>query len=373
MVLSTEQEDLQRLAADLFAKESPPDVVRRVAGEEPGYDAALWKRCADLGLLGLEAPEELGGGGQSAVETSLVLAGAGSAVVPGPYMSQSLCVAALNACPGGDRRDGWLSALAGGEVIGVVVPPPLGRDGLAEVRVRAEGSGGAVLSGDAGVVVDAPVASLLIVATEGPDGPVVCGFDGDALGAVSVTPVPMVDVTRRAGRVRFDRVAGASVLAHGDEARGVIDRARQVAAAWIAVDSVAGAAATLERTVEYVSNRKQFGRPIGTFQAVKHRCADMFVWVETARVAAEAAVQRLAGPPDDMTDYWCSAAKAVAAGAYAKVAGSAVQLHGGIGFTWDYDLHLWLKRAKLNESLFGDTEAHRARVARWIWETTHER
>lgn len=357
-MLSTEQEDLQRLAADLFAKESPPDAVRRVAAEEPGYDVALWRRCADLGLLGLEAPEELGGGGQSAVETSLVLAGIGSAVVPGPYLSQFLCVAALNACPAGERRDGWLAALAGGEVVGAVVP---------EGRVRADGGSGGVLSGDAGVVLDAPVASLLVVAAEGSDGPVVCGVDVEA---VSVTPVPMVDVTRRAGRVRFDGVAGAPVLAQGEQARRVIDRMRCVAAAWIAVDSVAGAAATLERTVDYVSNRHQFGRPIGTFQAVKHRCADMFVWVETARVAADAAVRRLAaGEP---ADYWCSAAKAVAAGNYAKVAGSAVQLHGGIGFTWDYDLHLWLKRAKLNESLFGDTEEHRARVARWIWETAHE-
>lgn len=363
-MLSNEQEDLQRLASDLFAKESPPDAVRRVAGEEPGYDVALWKRCADLGLLGLEAPEELGGGGQGAVETSLVLAGIGSAVVPGPYLSQFLCIAALNACAPGERRDGWLAALAGGEVVGAVVP---------EGRLRAGGVGGgdAVVSGDAGVVLDAPVASLFIVAAESEDGPLLVGLEGD----IPVTPVPMVDMTRRAGRVRFDGVAGGSVLAHGEEARRVLDRLRQVAAAWVAVDSVAGAAATLERTVDYVSNRHQFGRPIGTFQAVKHRCADMFVWVETARVATDAAVRRLAAgePPDHMTDYWCSAAKAVAASAYAKVAGDAVQLHGGIGFTWDYDLHLWLKRAKLNEALFGDTEAHRARVARWIWETAHER
>jgi alkylation response protein AidB-like acyl-CoA dehydrogenase len=380
-VLTDDQEALQRLAADMFAKESPTEVIRRVAAEEPGYDLALWKRCADLGLLGLEVPDVLGGSGQGVRESSLVLAGIGSAAVPGPYLSQLLCVAALSSCPPSTTRDGWLSALGAGEIVGALILDTLGRDGRSEFRLRARSTpaGGLMLSGDAGVILDVPSASFLLAAAEDEDSPVLLGLEGDSLAASSVKPVPLVDMTRRAGRTRFDdvRLNTHAVLARGAEAHAVLERLRCLAAAWIAVDSVAGATATLERTVNYVSNRHQFGRPVGTFQAVKHRCADMFVWVETARVAADAAIDRLsAGDPRDAPDqsaiYWSSAAKAAATAAYAKVAGNAVQLHGGIGFTWDYDLHLWLKRAKLNESLFGDIESHRARIARWLWRTYAE-
>jgi alkylation response protein AidB-like acyl-CoA dehydrogenase len=369
MGLTGEQEALQRLAADLFAKQSTTEAVRRVSAEEPGYDLSLWKRCADLGLFGLEVPEDLAGGGQGPRESTLVLAEIGTAVVPGPYLSQFLCVAVLVACPPSAQRDRWLAALGTGQTVGAAVPGALGRDGLPQhsVRARAAADGGRFVSGDAGVVLDAPSASLLLVAADSEDGPLLIGVDREALAAASVSPVPLVDMTRRAAVVRFDdvRVGADAVLAAGADAQAVAERLRCLAAAWIAVDSVAGAAATLERTVGYVSNRHQFGRPIGSFQAVKHRCADMFVWVETARVATDAAIDRLAC--GDPAGYWCSAAKAVAAGGYAKVAGNAVQLHGGIGFTWDYDLHLWLKRAKLNESLFGDTQSHRAWVARWLW------
>jgi alkylation response protein AidB-like acyl-CoA dehydrogenase len=379
-VLTGEQEALQRLAADLFAKQSPPEAVRGVAAQEAGYDLALWKRCADLGLLGLEVPEDLGGAGQGVRESSLVLAETGSAVVPGPYVSQFLCIAALASCASTARRDRWLSALGAGETVGALVPDSLRRDGLVGYRLKARANdGGLLLRGDAGIVLDAPSASLLIVAAEDDSGALLLGVDGDSLGAASVTPVPLVDMTRRAGRVCFDevRLTEDSVLARGADAQVALERLRCLAAAWTAVDSVAGATATLERTVGYVSNRHQFGRPVGTFQAVKHRCADMFVWVETARVATDAAIERLAagearGSVDQSAVYWCSSAKAVAADAYSKVAGSAVQLHGGIGFTWDYDLHLWLKRAKLNESLFGDTRSHRARIARRLWSTFSE-
>ncbi|HET6910741.1 MAG TPA: acyl-CoA dehydrogenase family protein [Mycobacteriales bacterium] len=377
--LTGEQEALKHLAADLFAKESPTEAVRRFASEEPGYDQSLWERCADLGLLGLEVPEELDGAGQGMRESSLVLAEIGARVVPGPYLSQYLCISALLACPPSASRDGWLAALGSGETVGAVVPAALGRGGLPELEARARPApgGGLLLSGGVGFVLDAPSASLLVVAADGGDGaPVLVGVDGASLAAASVTDVPLVDMTRRAAAVGFDDVGvnGDAVLASGEQAEEVLDRLRCLSGALIAVDSVAGASAALARTVAYVSNRHQFGRPVGTFQAVKHRCADMFVSVETARVATDAAVGRLAsGEP---ADYWCSAAKAVAAGAYAKVAGNAVQLHGGIGFTWDYDLHLWLKRAKLNESLFGDTRSHRARIARWLWnsqtKTGHE-
>jgi len=180
----------------------------------------------------------------------------------------------------------------------------------------------------------------------------------------AITWRPTTDQTRRLYDVELDHVevAAEHVLVEGDAARALVDQLWRRAAVGIALDGVGGAAKVLEMTVAHTSQRVQFGRPIGTFQAVKHLCADMLVEVETARIAADAAVLALGtGAPDGA--YWAALAKARSGDAYAHVAGDGLQLHGGIGMTWEFDLHLWLKRAKLNQALYGSSASHRALIA----------
>jgi alkylation response protein AidB-like acyl-CoA dehydrogenase len=183
---------------------------------------------------------------------------------------------------------------------------------------------------------------------------------------VTVEVLPSIDATRRLCNVTLDLAVGEDwLLGKRGEGRSIIDRVIDRAAAALAVDSVGGAQRVLEMCVDYAKQRMQFGRPIGSFQAIKHRCADMLLLVETSKVASERAAEEIAETPGEPSAA-AAIAKAYACDAYAKVGGDGIQTHGGIGFTWEHDIHLYFKRAKLNQVLFGDPAWHRARLASMV-------
>ncbi|GAA0565526.1 acyl-CoA dehydrogenase family protein [Actinomadura livida] len=365
--LTSEQRMLREVVREMLDADSGPDAVRRSGGTEHGFDEALWRKAADLGWFGLEVPEESGGAGGTYLETSIVLREIGRCATPGPYLPHSLAVAAMAAAPDSAPAGRWLDTMLSGEAIGAVVLPTVIADGRTRYPVRAVESGPDAVLHLTGCVADVPdlgVADVVVVAADGPDGP--CVFAVPAEEA-SLQPEwnPTHDRTRRLYRLDLDRCAVAEQwrLAAGEEAARLVDSLMWRAATGIALDGVGGAGRVVEMAVEHAKEREQFGRPIGAFQAVKHMCADAFLEAETARVAADAAVMEIAGTGPRRA-YWSSVARFRAADAYARAAGAALQIHGGIGMTWEFDLHLWLKRAKLNRAIFGSCDAHRARVAR---------
>ena len=291
-------------------------VVREVVAERSGDE--LWKTAAELGWLGLEIPEAHGGSGMGFDLLAPVLDELGRGLASIPFVSSVvLGAAALRFSPFGDE---WLPAIASGEKRVAVALDPY--------------------------VLDAVDADAVLVVAD----------DRMHLATVTVTAVPTYDVTRRLAEVRVDELGEG----FGDAA--LIAWLRERAAVALALDSHGGARRAMEITVEYAKQRMQFGRPIGSFQAVKHHCANMFVAVETTKVAADTAVREIAGEPGHPT-RWSSIAKAHAADAYVDVASLGIAVHGGIGFTWEHDMHRFLERARLDQALFGTSAWHRDRIA----------
>ncbi|GAA4471232.1 acyl-CoA dehydrogenase family protein [Phytohabitans houttuyneae] len=357
---------LRELAGTLAAALATPARVRAAmdAGGRP--DRELDAELASTGLWGLEAPEEYGGGGASFHELATVLQELGARAAPSRLTTSAvLCAGAVLLGGTAAQRERWLPALAAGQAYGTAAltewcatTPPTGR-----VQAERHGSGW-VLRGAAAHVLDARVSDLLVVpAVAGPDSLV--AVVPSRAGGVATRPVAMTDGTRCADHVTLDGVSvpDADVLAVGSDADRLIAALVNRAAAAIAADSAGNAQRVLAMTVGYAGERQQFGRPIGSFQAVKHQAADMLVNAETAAALLDAAVREAAAEPAEC-EVAVSMAKEYGCERAAANAGTALQLHGGIGYTWEHDLHIYLKRAKLNEFLFGDGRWHRARVAR---------
>ncbi len=309
---------------------------------EAGYDRALWARLGgELGVLGLAVSEDLGGAGGTLVDQAIVVEECGAALLPGPVLGTvGLAVPAL-AAVGED-----VSAYACGQRTAALVDGP-------GITVSAD-----AVTGEAAQVVDGEADVLVVAARDG---------DSTALllveGAEAI-PLSTLDPTRRQAGVRFAATPGR-LLATGDDAEQALTVARRTAGALLAAEQVGGAQRLLGMTVAYAGTRLQFGRPIGSFQAVKHRCADMLVRVEHARSAAYHAAWALSDGSDN-PDLAVSVAQAVCSEAYREVALAAVQLHGGIGFTWEHPAHLYVKRAVTDAALLGSAEWHRERIARLV-------
>ncbi len=310
------------------------DELRSVAGGVLAKGGG-WQVLADAGWTGFEVPEGLGGAGASFAETAVICEEIGRAAAPTGYLGGLLSVGALTAVPAGGARDELLSGIAVGRIRPAVV-----LDGF-ELR---DGK----LYGTAEFVPDVDGADQILVVA------------GNALAlapaGLTVTPQPVVDETRSLATVSADGVAAAEVLPFE-----AVPQLRDRAAVAVACDSLGLAQAMLDATVSYVKVRHQFGRPIGSFQAVKHACADMMVSLAVSRQLVTAAVERIAhggeaGPAASM-------AKAEATSKAVEIAGKAMQLHGGIGYTWESGIHVYLKRAALNRSLFGSPAAHRHELA----------
>ncbi len=319
-------DELRSVAADLLAKD-----------REVG-----WPVLAEAGWTGLEIAEEFGGAGAGFTETAVVCEEIGRAAASTGYLGGVLAVGVLRASPPGVIRDELLSGIASGAVRPAVAPGGF--------RIR-----GGKLYGTAEFVPDAVDADrLLVVATDADGERVVV----DAAG-LSVTPQPVVDGTRLLATVSADGLAVDTVL--DTDGAMLVSALRDRTAVAVACDSLGLAQAMLDATVSYVKVRNQFGRPIGSFQAVKHACADMMVSLAVSRRLVEAAVDAVAAGPD--AGVAASMAKAHATSSAVEIAGKAMQLHGGIGYTWEGGIHVYLKRAALNRSLFGSPAAHRERLA----------
>jgi alkylation response protein AidB-like acyl-CoA dehydrogenase len=357
--LTDEQQAIKSTAHDFLASRFKSERLREIAASDDGFDADGWREMAELGWAGLALPEQWGGQGLGIVDLAVLFEEMGYALAPSPLLSNTVVGLALSLCGSDDQRERYLQPLAEGERRGTPALWDAGSPaapGGFTMEAKADGDG-IVLDGEKTLVMDAASADFFLVATsDGRRHLVERGADG-----VSITPEDGIDPTRRFSSVRLDgvRVAGADTLP--GEAVDYLPVLHRVCVA-LAAESTGIAQRTLEMAVEYAKDRQQFGRPIGAYQAVSHRCAQMLLETENARSAVYGAAWAADAEPESLP-LAASMAKAYAGDAGWRVPDASIQVHGGIGFTWEHDLHFFLKRGRSNAAIFGDSKWHRERVA----------
>jgi len=368
---SEDQEQLRRAARDYFTAELPVSFARAMLDDADGFPADAWKALTDLGWLGLAVAEEQGGSGAGLLDLVLVLEEAGAVALPGPFTSTvSLAIPLLQATADDAQKADLLAGVASGaRRVACAIAERRGRWEAGAIEASAvRDASGWILSGTKFFVPDASGADTLLVAAQTGDGLGFFVVPADAPG-LRVEEMRTIDRTRRLFVVELDGVrtdAGALLGGCAFEA-SLLDRVIDRAKVALAAQMVGAADRTLAMTVEYTGLREQFGRALATFQAIQHRAADMKVAVEHARsLVYYAAWACDSGAPD--APLAAAMAKAFASDACPKVAADAVQLHGGIGFTWEHDLHLYFKRLKADEPTYGDATANREQVARMLEE-----
>ena len=350
--LNESQEFLRDSARQFFAGECPIAEVRRLMETDTAFDAKLWAKLAEQGYTGIIFPEEFGGVRLGIVELILLMEEAGRALLPGPFFSTVVMAGALlDALATKDQKEKYLAPICRGERRSTVAFfEAEGSWDLADVRLTAINGR---LQGEKLFVPDAAVADcILVIARNG-----VFLVDSKAPG-IRVAPMHGMDLTRKLYSVQFDDTPAEKL----GENTGVA-RPRAIATAALAAEMVGGMQRTLDITVEYAKTRKQFGKPIGIFQAVQHQCADMYLETESARSAVYYAAWALEHHAPDAAAA-VSIAKLYASDASRTVGNRGIQVHGGMGFTWENDLHLYYRRAKASETMFGDATFHRERLAR---------
>jgi alkylation response protein AidB-like acyl-CoA dehydrogenase len=364
--LADYQRDLVDATRQFLAARAPLARSRALMTGEPNYDAPVHRQLgAELGLLGLHVPEEHGGAGAGFVEVALAIQETGRVLYPGPYLPTIIALELL--LQAGDAaalaRLGPL--LAGGEATASVAwaeaPGPARVD---QVTVTASHSpGGWVLHGGKRFVINGDTADVLLVSAVTPDGPSLFSVTGQASGLTRVRR-PTLDQTRALADVDFAGTP-AELIGEPGAAAAPIAAAYDRACAALAAETIGLADTALHVTITYLKERRQFGRAIGSFQALKHRCADLLLALELARCAAEYAARAIDAGYDDVT---AAAAIALSEAALAaqRVSGECIQMHGGIGFTWEHDAHLFFKRARANAALLGRVTDHRERLLQSI-------
>ena len=363
-----EQQDLRQTVASYFADRYPLRATRDLIDSGTALDRDAWVRLAsELGVQGLGIPEAYGGLGYGLAEQAVVFEEAGAALVPAPLLGTvALAATAVLAADDAGAAKELLPGLADGSVTAALAMTE--DDGGWDVEgtaLRAERRphGGVALTGHKNYVVDGACADLLLVVGRGDAGLGLYAVDPHGDG-VTRSALATLDLTRGQARFTFSGAAGRLV---GVAGAGVatIAATMDVAATLLACEQVGVARRCLETAVEYAGMRVQFGRPIGSFQAVKHRCANMLIAVESARSAAYAAVESATAAPSEFP-VAAAMAKVVASEAAVSCAAAAIQIHGGIGFTWEHDAHLYYRRAHADALLFGDVSEHRERIARLL-------
>ncbi|KIZ17279.1 acyl-CoA dehydrogenase family protein [Streptomyces natalensis] len=362
LLYSADEEALRDAVRALLADRSDPATV--LAGLESAlpYDRELWRALATgIGTAGLLVPEKLGGAGASAREAAVVLEELGRSVAPAPYLTSAvIAVTALLGCDT-DQTDvaGPLAALAEGRTLGVLaLPLTTAPGGAGEPTVRADADG--ALTGRVTSVADAAAAELLLVWAQGPHGPALHAVEAPADGVRTEAVIPL-DLTRPLAHLTLDGAPGR-VLAAGDRARDAVERALLTGAGLLASEQLGIAEWCLAETVRHTTQRTQFGRPVGSFQALKHRMAALWLEVASARAAARNAADALAGGSPD-APLAVAVAQAYCAPVAVRAAEECIQLHGGIGMTWEHPAHLYLKRAKADQLALGAPGRHRAALA----------
>ena len=367
LALTDEQEDLRGVLRDFLAQKSSSATVRRAMDTELGYKPQVWRQLAEqLGVCGLAIAEEYGGVGRGLVELGIALEEVGRALLPGPFFSTVALAGQALVCSG-DRsaQARWLPGIAAGTLTATLaVSEQNGSWALDDLTTTVRnGKDNLVVSGTKMFVVDGDTAAMLLVVARDETGPGLYAVAGDAPG-VTRRRLDVLDPTRRLARVEFDNAPAERVGPAGDSTE-FVQRALDLCVVALAAEQVGGAAACLDAAVSYAKTRVQFGRPIGSFQAIKHKCADMLLQVESARSVAYYAAGVAAA--NEATTAGLSEAAALAGAycsqAFTHAAKENIQIHGGIGYTWEHDAHLYLRRAKSSELLFGAPRRHRDRLA----------
>jgi alkylation response protein AidB-like acyl-CoA dehydrogenase len=374
---SEEQDELRRSVRRFLDDKSPVSEVRRLMETSEGYDPKVWSQMGnELGLQSLHIPEAYGGQGYSFVELVVVLEEMGRSLLCAPYFA-SVCLAANAVLNAGteEQKQSLLPGIASGETIATLAfTEPNGRWDASGITMEAvPEEDGYRLDGTKMFVLDGHTAGLIVVAARqagsgGTDGISFFTVDGGAEG-LTRTPLPTMDQTRKQAKLEF---SGVSAQLLGEEGAGwaALSKTLDQAAVCLSAEMVGGAQRCLDMAVDYAKVRIQFGRPIGSFQAIKHKCADMLLEVESGKSAAYyagwAAAGEVGSDANEELPVVASLAKAYCSEAYFHAAAENIQIHGGIGFTWEHDAHLYFKRAKSSEILLGDATYHRELLAQRI-------
>jgi alkylation response protein AidB-like acyl-CoA dehydrogenase len=372
----SEQQDLLRTSARQFLeRECPPDMVRRWSDDPQGYSPDLWQMMAALGWMGLVLPETYGGSGLSFVDLTILMEEMGRVLLPAPFFS-SIALGALTLLETGsdEQRQQMLPRLVRGETkVCVALLEADGRYDPRGISMRASIRGNrATLNGTKLFVVDAHVSDYIICVarTRGgrdPESGISLFVLDITSPGIACTPLMSIDQTRGLCEVSFTRVGVSleAMLGGRDAAWPTLQRALDKATVALCAEMVGGAEKAMEMCVDYGKTRVQFGRPIGSFQAVKHKIADMKVWVENAKSVVHYAAWAVDRNAPEASRA-ASMAKAYCSEMYTQVTADGIQVHGGVGFTWDHHMHLYFKRAKSSEVLLGNTTWHRERTAALI-------
>jgi alkylation response protein AidB-like acyl-CoA dehydrogenase len=370
--ISTEQRQLRDSVRRFLAERAPLMRVRELMETADGIDSDVWRQAStQLGLPGIAVPDEYGGAGFSFAEQAIVLEELGAALFTGPYLASAVLAAtALLASDDEEARKDLLPGIAAGKTVATLA---FTEDGgswdPASIRLAAAPDDtGWRLDGHKSFVLDGHTADLILaVAATGTDEKLSL-FAVDAVDAVDAGTtgltrhaLPTLDQTRKLARLAFNATP-ARLVGEPGAARVMLDRTLDVAAIALAAEQLGGAQRALDMAVAYAKVRQQFGRPIGSFQAIKHRCADLLLEVESLRSAVGYAAAAVAAESTEVP-VLAPLLKAYASEVYSHVAGENIQIHGGIGFTWEHDAHLYLKRAKASELFLGDVSYHRDRLA----------
>jgi alkylation response protein AidB-like acyl-CoA dehydrogenase len=372
-VRNEEQEMLKTMARDFLAKECPKTYVRAMMSDKTGVTPEFWKKVVEVGWPGLVLPEQYGGTGMNFRDLAILFEEMGRAVMPGPFFS-TVALGALPVLSAGteEQKNEFLPKIVNGETIMTMAVTELEGDYWpGGVTMTAyERGGDYILSGSKYFVPDAAAADYIIVAArtknsaDPEDGITLFIVKKDDWG-IYVSPIKTMDETRKQYRLDLNRIAVPAkyILGEVDKGWPIVKEAMMKGAALLCAEMVGGDEWVLETSVEYAKTRIQFGQPIGTFQAVKHKLADVYTAVEYSRALMEWAVEAIKDN-DPIAPLAVSMAKAYCGENYKLITNHGIQVHGGIGFTWDHDMHLYFKRSRSNDTAFGDAIYHRELVAK---------
>jgi alkylation response protein AidB-like acyl-CoA dehydrogenase len=369
---SEEQEMLRDAARRFLETECPTSFVRKMMADDTAHSTELWNKIAEQGWLGILVPEEFGGAAGSFLDLTVVIEEMGKALLPGPFFASVLLGgAALIAAGSAEQKQAYLPQMSAGKfIVTLALAERDGHFGADGIALPAKKKGKLfTLNGEKLFVPDAHVADRIIVAArtgkskDSNGGITLFLIDRNAPG-VQVEPLRTVDMTRRQCRVLLDNVtvAAADVLGSVNEGGAVLRRVLDQATVGLSVELVGTAQRALDLSVRYAKERVQFGKPIGSFQAVKHKCVDMMIAVENARSLCYYAAWAVSENPPEARQA-VPMAKAYSSDMGRMVCSEAIQVHGGIGFTWEHDMHLYYRRALASEANFGNAPVHREMVA----------